>query len=298
MTLPPDRDGRRAAARRNLVAAGLALAGHALVLALLLGAWQPQAPAAPRLRTLTAALVEVRPPAPPAAEPAPPAPEPVLSEPVQSEPVAAPPAPPEVALSAPAVPVPEPVLPEPAPVAPPPDTSAITVPAPPPVDEAALARRRIEAEKREQERRRRAEERARQQAEARAKAAAEAEARAAAEAAAEDARARQRAEAEAAEKARAAERDAASRPYLPIEKEAPDYPPRALDKRIEGDCTVVYRVNEQGRVEAPAALDDCHPLFVNPSLAAARRFRYQPRIVGGRAVAVEGVRNTFHFRIE
>lgn len=91
---------------------------------------------------------------------------------------------------------------------------------------------------------------------------------------------------------------AASRQYLPIAKEAPDYPERALDKGIQGDCTVSYRVNPQGRVENPQVVGDCHPLFVRPSLVAARTFRYQPRVVAGQAVAVEGVKNTFHYRIE
>ncbi|EGH46885.1 hypothetical protein ALQ93_200217 [Pseudomonas syringae pv. pisi] len=35
-----------------------------------------------------------------------------------------------------------------------------------------------------------------------------------------------------------------------------------------------------------------------PSLTAAQTFRYQPRIVEGRAVTVSGVKNTFHYRIK
>ncbi|MCW3148003.1 TonB family protein [Stutzerimonas stutzeri] len=107
-------------------------------------------------------------------------------------------------------------------------------------------------------------------------------------------------QAAAAAKARAAAEAlaAASRPYLPISKQAPDYPDRALDKGIEGDCTVTYGVTPDGRVENPQVLGDCHPLFVRPSLAAARTFRYRPRIVDGRAVRVPNVKNTFHYRIE
>lgn len=117
--------------------------------------------------------------------------------------------------------------------------------------------------------------------------------------------ARQREQAAQAEAAAAAERArqaeaaaAASRQYLPIAKDAPDYPQRALDKGIEGACTVSYSVNPQGRIENPKALDDCHPLFIRPSLTAAKSFRYQPRIVDGRAVTVPEVKNTFHYRIQ
>ena len=101
----------------------------------------------------------------------------------------------------------------------------------------------------------------------------------------------------AAERARQAEA-AASRQYLPIVKDAPAYPSRALDKGIEGSCTVSYSVNPQGRIENPKALDDCHPLFIRPSLTAAKSFRYQPRIIDGRPVAVPEVKNTFHYRIQ
>ncbi|WP_417781426.1 TonB family protein [Stutzerimonas xanthomarina] len=102
----------------------------------------------------------------------------------------------------------------------------------------------------------------------------------------------------AAERARQQAAAAASRQYLPIAKDAPDYPSRALDKGIEGTCTVSYSVNPQGRIENPKALDDCHPLFIRASITAAKSFRYQPRIVDGRAVTVPEVKNTFHYRIQ
>ena len=59
-----------------------------------------------------------------------------------------------------------------------------------------------------------------------------------------------------------------------------------------------YSVDAQGRVQNPEAEADCHPLFIRPSLAAAKNFRYQPRMVDGRPVAVPNVRNTFHYRIQ
>ncbi len=85
--------------------------------------------------------------------------------------------------------------------------------------------------------------------------------------------------------------------YLPVSKQAPDYPARAMDQGLQGDCTVSYSVNTQGRVENPQAEADCHPLFIRPAINAAKNFQYQPRIVNGQAVAVPKVRNTFQFRI-
>ncbi|WP_434456303.1 energy transducer TonB [Stutzerimonas urumqiensis] len=207
-----------------------------------------------------------------------------------------------VSLPTPAPPVPEPVAQPPAPSEPAPAPVAKPEPMPPAVDEAALARKRIEAERIERrqaaERERQARERQRQEKlerERQARERAEAQAREAAEREAQRL-ADQRA-AEAAARAEA-ERLAASRAYEPIRKTAPNYPGRALDKRIEGDCTVRYSVDVQGRVQNPEAEADCHPLFIRPSLAAAKNFRYQPRMVDGRPVAVPNVRNTFHYRIQ
>lgn len=193
---------------------------------------------------------------------------------------------------APAPPPPEPVVvaPEPAPVKPalvPPVAPRVQ---PQPLEHAALARQRLAERERKQEQQRQAQEQQRLDQQRRA-------AEQLAEQQAQQRLAEQ--QAQAAEHARQAEAAAAaSRQYLPIAKEAPDYPDRALDKGIEGDCSVTYTVTPQGRVADPQVAGDCHPLFVRPSLAAAKTFRYQPRIVAGQAVAVVGVKNTFHYRIE
>ncbi|CAI2797896.1 TonB family protein [Pseudomonas fluorescens group sp.] len=191
----------------------------------------------------------------------------------------------------PPAPVPVPVpAPAPEPVAlTPPEPVAVPEPVKPTVDpqiqaqkleKAALARKRVEDKKIEQQQERLATEQRNRELE------------------------QQRVNQErlAAERARPAAPAPApafdSRQYQPLSKEAPDYPERALDKNIEGDCSVEYTVNIQGRVENPRVLDGCHPLFMRPSLAAANTFRYQPRIVDGKPVPVPAVRNTFHYRIK
>lgn len=191
-----------------------------------------------------------------------------------------------------APPPPEPVVvaPEPAPVKP-----VVTPPVEPrvqpqPLEHAALARQRVAEREQKQKQERQAQEQQRLDQQRRA-------AEQLAQQQAQQRLAEQ--QAQVAERARQAEAAAAaSRQYLPIAKEAPDYPDRALDKGIEGDCSVTYTVTAQGRVADPQVAGDCHPLFVRPSLAAAKTFRYQPRIVAGQAVAVVGVKNTFHYRIE
>lgn len=155
------------------------------------------------------------------------------------------------------------------------------------LEQAALARKRVKEEKQAQlEQQKVARERA-EQVEAQRQ-------HAVAEAAAQQARM-------AADTARRAQQAAAAadvRQYLPISKVAPDYPQRALDKGIQGDCTVEYSVTPQGKVDNPKVVGNCHPAFIRPSLVAAATFRYQPRMVDGQAVTVPGVRNTFHYKIE
>lgn len=85
--------------------------------------------------------------------------------------------------------------------------------------------------------------------------------------------------------------------YQPVEKVEPPYPEQALDRDLEGNCTVVYNVNENGGVELPKAEGDCHPLFVESSINAALNFKYQPYVFDGHAVMVQNVRYTFLYQI-
>lgn len=200
------------------------------------------------------------------------------------------------------LPPPVPVLPEP-PVAKTGRSAAapVQVEAPPLVEQADLAFKRAEREREAEQQRKQQLERRRQEQRRRDEQQRREQERLA-EQARLDAQRRQAeatARAEAAERARqAAVAEAASRQYQPIAKKPPVYPQRALDAGLQGACTVSYTVDVQGRVRSPKVVGDCHPLFIRPSLIAAQSFRYQPRIVDGRAVEVPNVQNTFHYRIE
>ncbi len=271
MPLPSSFAVARPQWRSHASAATVTVALHAAVLGLLLHGWTPELTPPSSTQVLKTQLVSL------------PTPQPVLEAPVEPEPV---PEPVEAAI--------EPVLEEPQ-VDPRIEQHRF--------EQAELAFKRAEQKKQEEaarleqqrlrdeqlEQKRQRERQERLEAERREQLVREAQQR---EQAAQQAQA-------AAERARQAEAAAAaSRQYLPIAKHAPDYPQRALDKGIEGSCTVSYSVNPQGRIENPRALEDCHPLFIRPSLTAAKSFRYQPRIVEGRAVTVPEVKNTFHYRIQ
>ncbi len=273
MPLPNSFPMARPQWRSHASAVTVTVALHAAVFGLLLHGWTPELTAPSPTQVLKTQLVSL------------PAPQPVVEAPAEPEPV---PEPVEAAV--------EPVLEEPQ-VDPRIEQHRL--------EQAELAfkraeeKKREEAERLEQQRLREQQREREQRRERERQERLEAEHR---EQLAREARQREQAaqaEAAAAERARQAEAAAAaSRQYLPIAKDAPDYPQRALDKGIEGACTVSYSVNPQGRIENPKALGDCHPLFIRPSLTAAKSFRYQPRIVDGRAVTVPEVKNTFHYRIQ
>lgn len=88
--------------------------------------------------------------------------------------------------------------------------------------------------------------------------------------------------------------------YLPIVKVAPIYPRRAVSRGIEGFCLVEYTVTRTGTTrDVQVVPDQCtSSLFEKASVAAAIKFKYKPRVIGGNAVAVPGVRNKFTYELE
>jgi len=201
--------------------------------------------------------------------------------------------------------------PAPEPIPEPPPEPVVQAEPPPPVepqvDQAEIARKRLEEQQLEQEKQQRLAEQRQQelQRERQQQLAREQQQREQAEQQARAEQQRQAAEAEAraladAEAARRAAEAAAIAQYQPISKKPPAYPRRALDRGVEGDCTVRYTVTREGRVKDPqvveGACDD--PTFERPSLNAANSFRYQPRLVNGQPVDVPGVSNTFRYRIQ
>jgi len=262
---------------KNSLAAGLAVALHAIVLTLLVSGWSVELPAPDQPMVLKTHLVML--PAAAQPEPQPPI---AIAEPQLSEPS-------PVVEPTPVVP-----LPEPAKATADPQIQARKL------EQAALAHKRVEEKKREQQAEKlqqvvEAQKRDREVEEQRLIQQRQHQQEQQAQQTKNAELARQVAE---RNKQQAAQIAADSRQYLPLSKEAPDYPQRALDKNIEGDCTVEYTVNGQGKIENPRVLDGCHPLFMRPSLAAANTFRYQPRTIDGQPVSVPAVRNTFHYRIK
>jgi periplasmic protein TonB len=94
--------------------------------------------------------------------------------------------------------------------------------------------------------------------------------------------------------------------YLPIVKVPPEYPNVALARGIEGFCTVVYTVTETGitrdvrPVPGECLTKDGQPtsVFDRVSVRAAAKFKYKPKVVNGKPIEVNGVRNRFTFEMK
>ena len=86
---------------------------------------------------------------------------------------------------------------------------------------------------------------------------------------------------------------------LPIVKVTPVYPPRALNRGIEGNCVIEFTVMADGSVDdASVVTDQCDALFSGVSLQAVKKFKYKPRIENGIPITVAGIRNKFVYRLE
>jgi protein TonB len=76
--------------------------------------------------------------------------------------------------------------------------------------------------------------------------------------------------------------------YLPIVKVAPVYPRRALERGITGTCLVdLHGHHRRHRADVSVVEGECdNDIFARPSIEAAYRFKYKPRVIDGEAVEV------------
>jgi len=89
--------------------------------------------------------------------------------------------------------------------------------------------------------------------------------------------------------------------YLPLVAIAPQYPTRAAQRGIQGWCLVSFTVDGLGNVvEESIQVVDAEPanIFDRSSLRAAARFKFQPRVVNGEGVNVDGVQYLFRYQLE
>ena len=87
--------------------------------------------------------------------------------------------------------------------------------------------------------------------------------------------------------------------YLPIVKVAPQYPRRATQRGIEGWVLVEFTITETGAVINPIVIDADPPgIFNRSAMRTIVKWKYKPRIVGGKAVPRTGVQHLITYELE
>lgn len=73
---------------------------------------------------------------------------------------------------------------------------------------------------------------------------------------------------------------------VPLYRTHPLYPPRALRARLDGKVLVEFVITPEGLVHSATIVRADPPeVFNNATLAAVKKWKFKPKIVGGRAVA-------------
>lgn len=89
------------------------------------------------------------------------------------------------------------------------------------------------------------------------------------------------------------------RDVIPLVRIAPDYPPRALSRGLEGWVQVQFTITATGTVKDPVVVNaEPKQIFDDAALKAIARWRYNPRVEGGVAVERVGVQTIIRFQLD
>jgi periplasmic protein TonB len=78
------------------------------------------------------------------------------------------------------------------------------------------------------------------------------------------------------------------RPEQVVVRIEPVYPPRALERGLEGNCSVAFDLNAAGHPYNVRATHCTNPVFSRASVRSVQGWRYEPRVVDGQAVERTG----------
>lgn len=86
---------------------------------------------------------------------------------------------------------------------------------------------------------------------------------------------------------------------IPLVRIAPEYPPRALRRGVEGWVQVQFTITATGAVKDAVVVQADPPgLFDEAALRSIARWRYNPKVEGGVAVERVGVQTVIRFVLE
>jgi len=85
--------------------------------------------------------------------------------------------------------------------------------------------------------------------------------------------------------------------YFALLKIPPRYPVEAARRGLEGYALVEFTITPEGAVDDVVVVESSDPVFEQPSVEVVAQFKYKPRVVGGAAVPVPGVRNRIAYAL-
>jgi protein TonB len=83
----------------------------------------------------------------------------------------------------------------------------------------------------------------------------------------------------------------------PLVRIEPQYPMRAAERGVEGQCVVQFDVTPDGTPTNIEVISCSSSLFDRAVIRAVERWRYNPKVVDGVPVARRGVRTQFDFNL-
>ena len=85
--------------------------------------------------------------------------------------------------------------------------------------------------------------------------------------------------------------------YVMIIQVPPEYPREALERKLDGDVTLEYTIDQRGSVKDVRALRSSDPQFEAPAIAAVSQWKYLPRLAAGQRVEVHRVNTIIRFSL-
>jgi protein TonB len=86
---------------------------------------------------------------------------------------------------------------------------------------------------------------------------------------------------------------------VPLVRVSPQYPPRALQRGVEGWVHLRFTITEAGTVKDVAVVKAEPPhYFEEAAMNAVRKYKYRPKVVEGHAVERSGVEIILSFRLQ
>jgi protein TonB len=86
--------------------------------------------------------------------------------------------------------------------------------------------------------------------------------------------------------------------YFALLRSAPEYPPNALKEKRDGHVQVQFTVTKYGTVEDVTVVESSDPEFEPTAILAVSRWKFMPRVVDGKRVAVRDVHTVIRFQLE